>query len=272
MRILLTNDDGIRAPGIIAMHDALKGLGDPPLEPFCEDVFAVAPETVQSAASHGVTFWKPLMAGSVEMKPHFIGVAVDGRPADCVKVALASLWPERYGARTRPDVVVSGMNVGANVGVNVIYSGTVAAAIEAAFLGIPAVAISLHIGAGTPDFDRAARLGRSALERVIASGLLTRHSCVNINVPRVEKGRPIDDPEIVVCPMNLHGLNDLYERRESPRGDVYYWAAGTGFDFAVTDPDSDVRYLLDGKITLTPLAYDLTDRVALDGWRSKFQG
>ena len=136
MRILLTNDDGIHAPGIEAMHKALEGLGE---------VMTVAPLTVQSATGHGITFHEPLMCEEVVVNDEMTGLAVDGRPADCVKVALRALWQKRFGEGSTPDLVVSGMNSGANVGINVIYSGTVAAAVEAAFLGVPAIAVSLHI-------------------------------------------------------------------------------------------------------------------------------
>ena len=113
MRILLTNDDGIHAPGIEAMHRALDGLGE---------IVTVAPLTVQSATSHGITFHEPLMANEVVVNAQMKGTAVDGRPADCVKLALRELWPSWFGADSRPDLVVSGMNSGANVGINIIYN------------------------------------------------------------------------------------------------------------------------------------------------------
>ena len=115
MRILLTNDDGISAPGIVALHDAISDLGE---------VVVVAPKTVQSATSHGITYHQPLMVSDVRVTRTMRGSAVDGRPADCVKLALTNLWPERFGEGQRPDLVISGMNAGANCGINVIYSGT----------------------------------------------------------------------------------------------------------------------------------------------------
>ncbi|MBZ0171614.1 MAG: 5'/3'-nucleotidase SurE, partial [Phycisphaerales bacterium] len=139
MRILLTNDDGIRAPGLIALHDALRET----LTDTITDLVVVAPLTVQSATSHGVTFHEPLMTRTVRASATVTGTAVDGRPADCTKLALTNLWPERFGEGSRPDLVVSGMNMGSNAGINVIYSGTVAAAIEAAFMGVPSIAVSM---------------------------------------------------------------------------------------------------------------------------------
>jgi 5'-nucleotidase len=270
MRILLTNDDGLHAPGIAALHDALAdghdGLGGPLGGPDTE-VLPVAPLTVQSATSHGVTFHQPLMVSEQRINERMTGLAVDGRPADCVKVAIANLWPERFGEGARPDLVVSGMNAGANVGVNVIYSGTVAAAIEAAFLGVPAIAVSLHIGRGVTRYDVAARHARRAIEAVIAKGLPEPNECININIPVAEEDGPM--PIIRVVPMNTHGLIDQYERRTSPSGDDYYWASGTGFEFHSTDAGTDVEALFEGFVTVTPLSYDLTDAPAMARWRDR---
>jgi 5'-nucleotidase len=261
MRILLTNDDGITAPGIRALHAALL---EPPA---LGEVFTVAPQSVQSATSHGVTFHEPLMT-RVQDEP--AGVAVEGRPADCVKLALSELWPARYGAGSRPDLVVSGMNAGANCGINVIYSGTVAAAIEAAFLGIPSVAVSLHLGRGVPDFAQGARHARLAIDAVLAGGLPWPGECININIPRCELGAPAGPPlPMSVCPMNVHGLIDRFERRVSPGGQTYFWPAAGGLDFHQTEPGSDVDLLFKRHITITPLSFDLTDRAGLDRWSAR---
>lgn len=271
MRILLTNDDGLRAPGIAAMYEALVDyhrVFHSPIAGHDTLVWPIAPLTVQSATSHGVTFHEPLMIREEYLSgsgpdDQTLGVAVDGRPADCVKLAITSLWPERFGAGSRPDLVVSGMNAGANVGINVIYSGTVAAALEAAFLGIPSIAVSLYMGRGKAHFHAAARHARRAVERLLAAynNALPPHSCFSINVPITESDGPT--PPIRVCPMNTHGLVDSYERRVSPAGDVYYWAAGHGLDFRSTDPGSDVQEMMKGNITITPLWYDLTHREGL---------
>jgi 5'-nucleotidase len=308
VRILLTNDDGIRAPGIMAMYDALV-LGTPehpgPLGGEGSTVTVVAPLTVQSATSHGITFHEPLMvrdeplrlAGERGPAPG-VGVAVDGRPADCVKLAVSAVFPERFGNAVRPDLIVSGINAGANCGINVIYSGTVAAAIEGAFLGIPSVAISLRLSRNRPRFDIAAARARRVLEVILAAGGPGGGEVLNINLPAtsgvdepghdhesVKRGRPgsgdqalrIDSvghsdpgemPPVRVCPMNTHGLVDKYERRVSPSGDTYYWAAGHGLDFHATEPGSDVDLLMQGCITITPLGFDLTKRERLAGWRT----
>lgn len=296
MNILLTNDDGVRAPGILALYDALADPRGVHGGPIAETIWPVAPLTVQSATGHGVTFDVPLMVEEavvpLEGEATMDGLAVDGRPADCVKLALTNLWPERFGEGARPDVVISGMNAGANVGVNVIYSGTVAAAIESAFLGVPSVAVSLHMGRGRTRFDLAARRARVVIEEILLAGLAP-HECLSVNIPRTEEpgkgsppapsavlaradegdpGDPNTTPEVRVCPMNTHGLVDRYERRVNPSGAVYYWASGHGLEFRDADGGTDVEHLLAGKTTVTPLMYDLTQRASLDRWRERFEG
>lgn len=289
MRILLTNDDGIRAPGLAAMYEALVDLGGTFGGPLSvrdqvsrapkSIVFPIAPLTVQSATSHGVTFHTPLMVEeeAVELTGHaqMLGLSVDGRPADCVKLAIANLWPERFGEGSRPDLVISGMNDGANVGVNVIYSGTVAAAIEAAFLGVPSIAVSMTRGRGKANYTVGAAWCRRAVEAVLRAGLPKPHECLSINVPPTDGSGPAVDaakvPPLRVCPMNTHGLIDKYERRVSPLGSTYYWAAGHGLDFRGTEADSDVDLLLRGCITITPLKFDLTRQETLNSWRERVQ-
>ena len=273
MKLLLTNDDGIRAPGIIALYDALQGATFAGRR--IEAIRVVAPMTVQSATSHGITFHEPLMTRQVRASPTLTGTAVDGRPADCTKLALTNLWKEWYGPDARPDLVVSGMNMGANCGINVLYSGTVAAAVEAAFLGVPSVAVSLHLGGGKADYALAARHAVHALETLLAAGLPEPHECVNVNIPRCEEGEPGHEatPELAVVPMNVHGIVDAYERRLSPAGEPYYWATGHGLDFVTTDPDTDVSELLNRRrITVTPLRYDLTEHGKLAKWRERAKG
>ncbi len=302
VRILLTNDDGIRAPGIVALHKALMQAIASSQGPLAgAEIFVVAPATVQSATSHGVTFNEPLMTRNVKFDHDqpglgtFEGVAVDGRPADCVKTALSAIWPERFGEGSRPDLVISGMNAGANCGINVIYSGTVAAAIEGAFLGIPAIATSQHLGTHRPDFDAGAAHAVRTIERILECELLSAHSCVNVNIPRCEQaddasGQTLEDLGLLrgvaetskapiasdgplpirVCPMNIHGLVDSYERRQSPAGDTYYWPSGHGLDFHATDDGTDVAELIERRcITVTPLWYDLTRHSVLGKFAEK---
>ena len=272
MRILLTNDDGIHAPGIIALHEALMDLdgrfGGPLAGPSTE-VVTVAPLTVQSATGHGVTFHRPLMLSKHEVTPRFSGLAVDARPADCVKVALANLWPERFGLGATPDLVISGMNMGANCGINVLYSGTVAAALEGAFHGVPSIAVSLHLGKGRARYDVAAARARKTIEGVLQSAGLRAHDCLSINIPITESGGPM--PPVRVCPMNTHGLVDKYEKRTSPGGEVYYWPAGYGLDFKGLERGSDVDFLLRRCVTVTPLNYDMSCDTRMPEWRARLE-
>ncbi|MEO0963619.1 MAG: 5'/3'-nucleotidase SurE [Planctomycetota bacterium] len=262
MRILLTNDDGIDAPGIGALYAALEGLGE---------VTVVAPAEVQSAMSHAVTFHRPvevrrrrvalngLSGGGVAS---FEGFAVDGKPADCVKLAIEHLL-----GGERPDVVISGMNAGANVGLNVLYSGTVAAAVEAAFIGLPAIAVSLHLG----DKDgirwrSAAEHARAAIDRVLA-GPMHGHTAMNINVPILDER---DVPEgIVVVPVDTGPTVTTYAVSEHDDGCVRYRVSNS-LTFERMLPDTDVHALFGGYTTITPLQFDLTGHGRLDVWRDHF--
>jgi 5'-nucleotidase len=265
MRILLTNDDGIYAPGLRALLPQLRRLGE---------VKVVAPATEQSAVGHSVTLTTPLIVQEVldlDVPPRSslhgpsgekgrpMGWAVEGRPADCVKLALRELLPEP------PDVIVSGLNAGSNAGINVLYSGTVAAAIEGAFFRITSIACSLEYTKLRPlDFGRGAELARQVIEQIVARKP-TPGSLFNVNIPSPERG-PIKG--IAVRPQGVAPYVEAFDRRIDPRGRVYFW---TTPDFACPDPhpDTDVTALAEGYITVTPLQFDLTQNELLrqmHGW------
>ncbi len=261
MRILLTNDDGIRAPGIIALHKQLQGLGE---------LVVFAPETVQSAMSHGITYTSPIMTQNIDVTESMSGVAVDGRPADCVKLAMEALWEERFGEGSRPDLTISGMNSGSNVGINIIYSGTVAAAIESAFLGVPSIAVSLHLkNRERTCYDRAATIARGIIDKVLENNL-EPHEVININVPACETP-DMPMPAIKVVDMNASSVLGHYDKRSAPDGRTYYWAAGDGMAFAHTAEGSDVEALKQGYATVTPLDYVLTHIKRMDVWTSRLE-
>ena len=259
MRILLTNDDGIHAPGFAALHSALSGLGE---------LVPIAPLTVQSATSHGITYHDPLFVEEVEVAAGFSGTAIDGRPADCVKLTLTTLWEERFGAGSKPDLTISGMNSGANIGINVLYSGTVAAAMESAFLGVPSIAVSLLIRDRNPSSgQRAAEHARAIIDRVLEHPLQP-HDVINLNLPKTEDPEaPL--PTVRVVPMNTAPLAEHYERRDSPAGQRYYWAAGSGLNFLHTAKGSDVETIFEGAATITPLSFDMTDSTRIDQWKER---
>jgi 5'-nucleotidase len=250
MFILLTNDDGIRAPGLVAMYRQLAKE---------HEVQVVAPETVQSATGHGITMATPLLTNRVRVEDAFEGIAVDGRPADCVKLAINQLCGGRI-----PDLVVSGMNSGTNVGINVIYSGTVAAAIEAAFLGLPAIAVSLYLRKEIDtDYARAATFAVKAIDRILEAGLKPGQ-VATMNVPALH---PHQQPAGVrIVRQCTRPWVDTYERRQDPKGRDYFWNTSV-FKLGETEQDTDVAALRDGYITITPLQFDLTDHRVLKGWQ-----
>ncbi|HVT90338.1 MAG TPA: 5'/3'-nucleotidase SurE [Tepidisphaeraceae bacterium] len=251
MLILLTNDDGIRAPGIIAIYRELIKLGE---------VHVVAPETVQSAAGHGITIYTPILTSKVTIEGAFTGTAVDGRPADCVKLATSHLLP-----RT-PDLVVSGMNSGVNVGINVIYSGTVAAAIEAAFLGLPSVAVSLMLDPPqSPDYAHGAKLARETIEQVLAAGIKSGQ-VASINIPPLRNGQ--NPTGVKIARQCTRPWVDTYERRVNPHGRDYFWNSSI-FKLNDSDQDTDVAYVQQGYITITPLQFDMTHHPMLRDWEGR---
>jgi 5'-nucleotidase len=250
VRILLTNDDGVYAPGLRAMRTELKKLGD---------VTVVAPAGEQSAVGHSITLLTPLLVQEVvdeEQKP--MGWAVEGRPADCVKLALMELLPER------PDLVVSGLNAGSNAGINVLYSGTVAAAIEGAFFNCISIAVSLEYTKPKPlDFPRAAALATRVIAQILKQQP-AQGSLFNVNIPSLDKG-PVRG--IRVVPQNVAPYVETYDRRIDPRGRVYFWNR-PDFRCPEPHPDSDVTALGESYITVTPLQFNLTHEPMLQQMRA----
>ena len=252
MRILLTNDDGVYAPGLRALRTELKKLGE---------VTVVAPAGEQSAVGHSITLLTPLLVQEVVDEANQpMGWAVEGRPADCVKLAIVELLKEP------PDLIVSGLNAGSNAGINVLYSGTVAAAIEGAFFRRTSIAVSLEYTKPKPlDFAKAADLAGGVIKKIL------KHdpppgSLFNINIPSLEKG-PIRG--IRVVPQNVAQYVETYDRRIDPRGRVYFWS-GPDFKCPQPLPDSDVTAMAEGYITVTPLQFDLTQAAMLEemkGWK-----
>jgi 5'-nucleotidase len=240
VRILLTNDDGVYAPGLRALRTELKKLGE---------VVVVAPASEQSGVGHSITLLNPLLVQEVlDDQKQFIGWAVEGRPADCVKLALLELLEEP------PDVIVSGLNAGSNAGINVLYSGTCAAAIEGAFFRRTSIAVSQEYTKPKPlDFTRGAILARGVIEQIL-SRRPAEGSLFNINIPSFDKG-PVRG--IRVVPQNVAPYRETYDRRVDPRGRVYFWS-NPGLNCPQPHPDTDVTALEDGFITVTPLQFNLT--------------
>ncbi len=249
MRILLTNDDGIHAPGLRALYPQLRQLGE---------VTVIAPMHEQSAAGHSVTLHSPLIVQeSFDETGVSIGYAVEGRPADCVKLALLELLPQR------PDLIVSGINAGSNAGINVLYSGTVAAAIEGAFFRCTSIAVSLDYENKPIPFIQASDYARQVIEQIIAYASPREDhfgGLWNVNIPDLDKSKIRG---IRLSPQNVSPYIEKFMRRTDPRGRTYFWM---GNDFACPEPhpDTDESLLAEGFITITPLQFDLTNHRTLN--------
>jgi len=244
MRILVTNDDGILAPGLEALYRSVEGLGD---------IDVVAPASQQTAIGHGISVAAPLTVERLLVRDAFQGWSVTGRPADCVKLGILRLLDRR------PDFVISGINAGINTGMYTSYSGTVAAAAEAAlFFGIPSLAISLQ-EAPDPAWDLAGRIARRVFEHFVAArpdpGL-----CLNVNIPTPADGRPRG---VRVCRRSTVTAAPDYRMEIDPLGrSVYYFHPGDPQE--TSDPGSDSEAVLSGYVSVTPLRFDATDPSLLE--------
>ena len=257
MHILLTNDDGINAPGLAALHEALAG---------CAELFTVAPMDVCSGTSHAISITGPVAAEPVTFGAGADGMAVNGTPADCVELALHHLWPRRFGDSTRPDMTLCGINSGANVGHNILSSGTVAAATESALHGTPAMSLSLQLGqARNPSFEQAAAFLTIMLDRL--SGLLDDQARIlNINFPALSSPKdPL--PGIVVAPVETSIPGVGFSEEVAPEKTLQYQLTGFGETYRTITPGSDVDCLHRGQITVTPLSIDRTDAASLGSIR-----
>jgi 5'-nucleotidase len=248
MRILVSNDDGIDAPGIQALADALSVLGE---------VWTVAPATEQSAKSHALTMHHPLRVSPRGERR----LAVDGTPADAVYLGLHELCPPDIG------LVVSGINRGPNVADDTWYSGTVGAAREAAMCGLPALAVSLLVSDSTSDAERhwstAAQMAVLVARMVLADPPSDR-TVFNLNVP----DQPFDQlPELKVCALGARHYSASVHVDVDPRGRRLYWVGGVSDGFE-NQPDSDGYWLHRGHPTLTPLHIEGTDRALLERWQN----
>ncbi|QDV14541.1 5'/3'-nucleotidase SurE [Rosistilla oblonga] len=237
MRIMLTNDDGIFAPGLEAMEREFTPLGD---------VQTCAPTTEQSGVGHSITYLTPLTYKEVFRENDRMAFAVDGSPADCVKLGISELCEHR------PDVVISGINSGLNAGINVLYSGTVAAAIEAAFFGVTSFAVSLEYDPHA-DYRRAAEIAREIVMKIVARDE-AKAGLFNINIPTAATRQPA---EVRVVPMGIGHYGSQYIKRQDPNNRDYYWAT-VDPPPAPTDHNTDLNALAEGFVTVSPLKFDLT--------------
>ena len=246
MHILLTNDDGIDALGINTLRKALSSLGK---------LTVVAPDRERSATGHGITLHKPLRVHKANYD-NCTAYSVTGTPADCVKLALEELVDEP------PDIVVSGINSGANLGTDVLYSGTVSAAIEGVIAGFPSIAVSLVLKEKR-NYDLAAQIACKVVNKVIKKGL-PEETILNINVPDIESTENID---FEITRLGIRRYKDSIEKRVDPRGYEYYWVAGQITDIECNrnkEIHTDISAIAQNKVSITPVHLDLTNYRIID--------
>jgi len=239
LSILVSNDDGIFSDGLGMLVKELQSIAA---------VTIVAPENQQSAVGHAITMHRPLRVREVSKDEKFFGYAVDGTPADCVKLAI------RHLMKNKPDLVISGINHGSNTAVSVIYSGTVSAATEGTILGIPSFAISLTTFEPNADFSYAAKFARQLALKVVEKGLPIG-TLLNVNVP------PVPENEIrgvVITRQGKSIWNDEFEARRDPGNKQYFWLKGELVELD-EEEDIDQRAILNNKISVTPIQFDLTN-------------
>lgn len=245
MRVLLTNDDGVYAEGIQSLREHLERL--PNIE-----VNVVAPDRERSASGHAITLHKPLHITEVDF-PSAKGQiwSVNGTPADCTKIGVKAVLPEP------PDLVISGINRGSNLGTDVLYSGTVSAAMEGVLLGIPSLAVSLT-AFDDVDFGPAADFIAVLVQRIAKEGL-PKATLLNINIPPLERNK---FSGVAITRLGERKYSNLFEERIDPRGRKYYWMAGEVMEDNNSE-DTDIAAIKNNMISITPLQLNLTDEVML---------
>lgn len=238
MKILVTNDDGIDSAGIAVLAEGLKEIAD---------VIVVAPHDEQSAVGHGITMKIPLRVSRYFKNGTFFGYAVEGTPADCVKMGIRNIIGES------PDLVISGINHGSNTAINIIYSGTVSAAREAAIMDVPAIAISVT-SHDARDFSYASKVAKMLALKVAEHGL-PNGTLLNVNIPNVSED---DIAGILVTKQSKAKWDDIYEKRIDPYGKEYYWLTGKLVEIEA-ELDTDQRAIKNNFVSVTPIHFDLTD-------------
>lgn len=235
-KILITNDDGIHAPGIRYLIDIMKPLGD---------VYVMAPDSVRSGNGHAITFSKPLRVHCITEETYYHEYSCDGTPVDCVKLA------EHVVLKAMPDLVVSGINHGSNSSINVIYSGTMAAALEGAIDGVPSIGFSLDTHKEDVDFspyrDSIETICRYALESNMPKGI-----ALNVNMPYLPQVKGIR-----ICRQAHASWIQGFDSRQDPRGSHYHWLTGK-FNSLDDGTDTDIQAVEEGYVAVVPVQYDLT--------------
>lgn len=247
MKIIITNDDGIMAPGIRALAEIAAGLGE---------VVVVAPETERSATGHGITIWDPIRVKKLEIIGAQEAWSISGTPADCVKMAVQEFYKGECG------LVISGINNGPNLGTDVLYSGTVSAAIEGIILGIPSMAVSLASFDPNMDYKVSAKVAYQLARHLVENiKKLPPDTLLNINIP------PVDYEKIEgfrITKLGIREYDNVFEKRTDPRGNTYYWLKGEVVPHTDRDPELDVVAIDEKYVSVTPIHFDLTNYRIID--------
>lgn len=241
--ILITNDDGITAPGLHALVDAMKGLGN---------IIIVAPDKPQSGMGHAITINDPLRLKKSELFGEIEAYACTGTPVDCVKLAKDKILHKK------PELCVSGINHGSNSSINIIYSGTMSAAVEAAIEGIPAIGFSLLDFALNADFNGAKKIARKIADQVLTFGL-PQGTLLNVNIPALKEN---EIKGIKICRQAVAKWEEEYDERYDPHGKKYYWLTGNFVNYDKGN-DTDEWALSHGYVSVVPVQYDLTAHHAI---------
>jgi 5'-nucleotidase len=249
MRILIANDDGYLAPGIAALVQAVQGLGT---------IDVIAPEQNASGTSNSLSLNRPLSVWEAQGGAQAGFKYVNGTPSDSVHIALTGLLPHK------PDLVLSGINQGANMGDDTLYSGTVAAAMEGFLFGVPSIAFS-QAEKGWGHLDAAARVARQVVEQVLAQGLPSRPWLLNVNIPNRADA---DRLPWAVTRLGRRHASEPVIRQISPRGEPVYWIGPAG-DAREAGAGTDFHAVASGQVSITPLQVDLTDHDGLPGWQQR---
>jgi len=239
LNILLTNDDGIYSEGIRALYESLKTIGN---------VTVVAPDTERSAVGHAITLSDPLRVKEVKREGHFFGYATTGTPADCVKLAIWAILKDK------PDMVVSGINLGPNTGYSVLYSGTVSGATEGAIIGIPSFAISLATFEN-PDYAVAADFAKKLAKKIVANKGLPQGTLLNVNIPAIDKKRI---KGVKIARQSKIAIKERFDKREDPHKRIYYWLTGEVVESDGYE-DADIEAVRQNYISITPIHCDMTN-------------
>ncbi|MEI8111772.1 MAG: 5'/3'-nucleotidase SurE [Chitinophagia bacterium] len=238
--ILITNDDSIHAPGIRALVEAVKGLGK---------IVVVAPDKPQSGMGHAITIGNPLRLQKMHVFDGVEAYSCSGTPVDCVKLAVDKVL------HRKPDICLSGINHGANHSINVIYSGTMSAALEASIERIPSIGLSLLDLSIEADFTAAAHYARLLVEQMLKKKIDEPHLCLNVNIP---KGALASIKGIKICRQAYAKYNEEFDERKDPNGKRYYWLTGVFVNFD-KGKDTDVWALEHNYVSVVPVQFDLTN-------------